>query len=293
MITETFCVVDDFCKAFIKQVETIPKLNPTRLPSHEQPEVLSLSERMTIIIMFHQAGWRNFKTFYNSHVCYYLRQEFPDLVSYERFIALMPRTLLPLMALVQKMRGKSRGISFIDSTTIKVCHIKRERRNKVFAGIAKKSASTMGWFFGFKLHIIVNDIGEIISLHITPGNTDDRAPVPKMTKGLLGKLFGDKGYISKNLSKHLFERGLQLITNVRSNMKNKLLPLTDKLLLRKRFIIETINDQLKNISQIEHTRHRSPTNFLVNLFAGLVAYCLQPKKPSINLDNIRCHLNMV
>ena len=96
------------------------------------------------------------------------------------------------MALLQKMRGKSRGIAFIDSTTLKVCHIKRERRNKVFAGIAKKSASTMGWFFGFKLHLIVNDIGEIISLYLTPGNVDDRDPVPAMTKNLLGKLLGDK-----------------------------------------------------------------------------------------------------
>lgn len=292
MLTETFCAVDDFCKALFKEAEAIPKLTTVDLPRREQPEKLSLSERMTVLILFHQKGFRNFKTFYNSYVCYYLRREFPYLVSYERFVALMPRTVLPFMALLQKMRGKSRGIAFIDSTTLKVCHIKRERKNKVFAGIAKKSASTMGWFFGFKLHLIVNDIGEIISLYLTPGNIDDRAPVPTMTKGLLGKLFGDKGYISKKLSEQLFQRGLRLITNVRSNMKNSLIPLTDKLLLRKRFIIETINDQLKNVSQIEHTRHRSPTNFLVNLFAGLVAYCLQPKKPAIILSNTACHLNI-
>jgi Transposase DDE domain len=292
MLTETFCAVDDFCKAFFKEAAAIPRLATADLPRREQPERLSLSERMTLLILFHQKGFRNFKTFYNSYVCYYLRREFPYLVSYERFVALMPRTVLPFMALLQKMRGKSRGIAFIDSTTLKVCHIKRERRNKVFAGIAKKSASTMGWFFGFKLHLIVNDIGEILSLYLTPGNVDDRAPVPAMTKNLLGKLFGDKGYISKKLSEQLFQRGLRLITNVRSNMKNSLIPLTDKLLLRKRFIIETINDQLKNISQIEHTRHRSPTNFLVNLFAGLVAYCLQPKKPAIIPSNTACHLDI-
>lgn len=287
MLTETFCLVDDFCKCLSGDVLTAQLLSaPGAKPRRDQPEKLTLSERMMILILFHQMGWRNFKTFYNGYVCKHLHREFPDLVSYERFVALMPRTLFPLMALMQSMMGKSRGIAFVDSTTIKICHIKRERRNKVFAGIAKKSASTMGWFFGFKLHLIVNDIGEILSVHFTPGNTDDRVPLPKMVKGILGKLFGDKGYISKELSEKLLKQGLQLITNLRSNMKNKLIPLTDKLLLRKRFIIETINDQLKNISQIEHTRHRSPTNFLVNLFSGLVAYCLQPKKPSINLEII-------
>jgi len=293
MLTETFCVVDDFCKWLLDNVLTTQLLSaPGVKPRREQPEKLTLSERMTILILFHQMGWRNFKTFYNGYVCKHLHREFPYLVSYERFVALMPRALLPLMALMQSMMGKSRGIAFVDSTTIKICHIKRERRNKVFAGIARKSASTMGWFFGFKLHLIVNDIGEILSIHLTTGNTDDRAPLPKMIKGLFGKLFGDKGYISKELSKKLLEQGLRLITNVRSNMKNKLIPLTDKLLLRKRFIIETINDQLKNISQIEHTRHRSPTNFLVNLFSGLIAYCLQPKKPSINLEINTPHLNI-
>jgi IS5 family transposase len=188
------------------------------------------------------------------------------------------------------LMGKSRGIAFVDSTTIKVCHIRRASRNKVFATIAKKSRSSMEWFFGFKLHLIVNDVGEIVSLHLSPANTDDRKPIPSMTKGLFGKLFGDKGYISKSLSADLLKRGLQLITNLRGNMQNRLIPLHDKLMLRKRFIIETINDQLKNISQIEHTRHRSPINFLVNLFSGLIAYCLQPKKPAIKIESIHSQL---
>lgn len=285
-ITETFCLVDDFCKDLLANTKNAKTIAGDAKPSYEQPEKLSLSERVTIMVLFHQMGYRNFKTFYTGYVCRYLSQEFQGLISYARFVALMPRTLLPLMALVHGLRGKSRGITFVDSTILKVCNIKRAGRNKVFRSIAKKSKSTMGWFFGFKLHLIVNDIGELVSLQITPGNTDDRKPLPKMTRGLFGKLFGDKGYISKELSASLFARGLQLITNVKSNMKNKLMPLSDKLMLRKRSIIETINDQLKNISQIEHTRHRSPTNFLVNLFAGLVAYCLQPKKPSIKLDNM-------
>ena len=143
----------------------------------------------------------------------------------------------------------------------------------------------MGWFFGFKLHLVVNDQGEILAFQLTPGNVDDRKPVPKMTEKLFGKLFGDRGYISQALFQQLYEEGLMLITSLRKNMKNHLMLLEDKLMLRKRSIIETINDQLKNISQIEHTRHRSYANFIVNLLAGLIAYALQAKKPSINLSH--------
>lgn len=288
-ITDLFCRIDDFCKALSYDQYSLNDQNQKK-PARIQSERLSLSERMTIIVMFHQAGYRNFKTFYQGYILRYFSKEFPDLVSYERFVALMPRALLPLMAFLQSIKGKSNGVAFVDSTTLKVCHEKRAKRNRVFAKIAKKSKSTMGWFFGLKLHLVVNEHGEIISLKLTPGNTDDRLPLPDMVEGLKGKLFGDKGYISQDLAKKFLSNGLQLITNVRSNMKNKFVPLADKLMLRKRFIIETINDQLKNISQIEHTRHRSTTNFLVNLVSGIIAYCLQPQKPSINVENIALQL---
>ena len=164
---------------------------------------------------------------------------------------------------------------FIDSTLLKACHIRREKQNKVFAGLARKSKSSMGWFFGFKLHIIVNDKGELMAFKLTKGNVDDRRPAPSLTKGLVGKLVGDKGYISNNLFLELWENGLQLITKIKSNMKNKLMNLADKILLRKRAIIESVNDQLKNISQIEHTRHRSIWNFACNLVARLCAYSIK------------------
>jgi len=130
----------------------------------------------------------------------------------------------------------------------------------------------------------VNDRGEIISWSLTQGNVDDRKPVSNLAKNIKGKLFGDKGYISQPLFKDLFEKGTQLITTIRSNMKNRLLPLFDRILLRKRFIIETINDQLKNIAQIEHSRHRSSTNFLINLMAALSAYQLKLKKPRLKFN---------
>jgi hypothetical protein len=122
-----------------------------------------------------------------------------------------------------------------------------------------------------------------LAFKLTSGNTDDRKPVPEMTEDLIGKLFGDRGYISQELFEELYKRGLQLITRYQKKMKQKLVKLVDKILLRKRSLIETVNDQLKNISQIEHSRHRSIWNFFVNLFAGLIAYTYLPQKPSLDL----------
>ena len=214
----------------------------------------------------------------------HLQAEFPGLVSYKRFVELMPLVLPGLRAYLWSKLGPVTGISFVDSTPIPVCHNRRIQRHKVFDGLAERGKTSMGWFFGFKLHLVVNDQGEIVTFHLTPGNVDDRKPVPKLTAKLFGKLFADKGYLSQKLFEDLFNRGLQLVTPIRKNMKNRLMPLMDKLLLRKRSIIETVNDQLKNISQIAHTRHRSVDNFLVNLIAGLIAYAHQPKKPSLNLS---------
>uniref|UniRef100_UPI0005A7902D IS982 family transposase n=1 Tax=Candidatus Protochlamydia sp. R18 TaxID=1353977 RepID=UPI0005A7902D len=180
-------------------------------------------------------------------------------------------------------RGEITGIAFIDSTSIDVCHNKRIKRNKVFKGLAKRGKTTSGWFFGFKLHLMINERGEILAFQLTPGNVADVSIAETLSKGVFGKLFGDKGYISKELSKRLLKQGVELFTTLRSNRKQNLMKLTDKILLRKRAIIETVNDQLKNISQIEQTRHRNAGNFLINLLAGIVAYTHQPKKPSINL----------
>ena len=179
--------------------------------------------------------------------------------------------------------GKPTGIQFVDSTKIEVCHIIRAKRNKVFEGIACHGKGTMGWSFGFKLHLIINHLGEIVSLKLTKGNEDDRSPVSEMADGLFGKLYGDKGYISKALTGELLEKGVELITTVRKNMKKKFISLWDRALLKKRFIIETVNDQLKNISYIEHSRHRSIHGFMLNLIGGLIAYCLKDDKPSLNL----------
>lgn len=282
-LLELFCDVDDFWKIFSPIWER--QLMTAGNVKRKRQTQLSISEIMTIMIHFHQSNYRNFKAYYLQHLQVNMRSEFPNLVSYNRFVELMPRTLIPLLAYMRGRKGNCTGISFVDSTPLKVCHNRRINRHKVFAGLAERGKTSMGWFFGFKLHLVVNDQGEILAFQLTPGNVDDRKPVPKMTEKLFGKLFGDRGYISQALFQQLYEEGLMLITSLRKNMKNHLMLLEDKLMLRKRSIIETINDQLKNISQIEHTRHRSYANFIVNLLAGLIAYALQAKKPSLILSH--------
>ncbi len=136
-----------------------------------------------------------------------------------------------------------------------------------------------------KLHLVVNDRGDLLAFCLTPGNVDDRRPLPRLVRRLFGKLFGDKGYLSQPLAEQLLvTHGVRLSTNLKKNMRPPLLALADQGLLRKRALIETINDQLKNVCQIAHTRQRSPYNFLAHLLAGLIAYCHQPKQPALRLD---------
>lgn len=282
-LLEIFCDVDEFCERMSKQVESHQIAQKKRGPQAS----LWLSEIMTILIHFHQSHYRDFKAYYTEHVQQHLRSEFPGLVSYSRFVELMPGALSLLTLYLQSRLGQTRGIAYIDATAIPVCHNKRIFQHKVFAGLAARGKSSLGYFFGFKLHLLVNDQGEMLSFFLSPGNVDERKPVPTLVKRLWGKLFADKGYISQPLFEQLFDQGIQLITPPKKKKKttdHRLMPLLDKLLARKRAIIETINDQLKNISQIAHTRHRSPTNFLINLVAGLLAYTFQDKKPAIHFD---------
>nr|WP_235841689.1 IS982 family transposase [Confluentibacter sediminis] len=267
-----------------------PRLVDTKVKRRNRKGKLSDSEMMSIYLLFHFGQFANFKHFCLQYVCKHLNDLFPDLVSYERFTARQERVLLPLM-LYLKYRGlgKSRGINYIDSTLLRVCHIKREKQNRVFKNVAEKGKSTMGWFFAFKLHMIINDKGELLSFYLTKGNVDDRniELMTSMTKEAFGKLFGDKGYISQALSELLFQDGIQLVTKVRNNMKKQNLSDVEAILLRKRALVESVNDELKNICKIEHTRYRSVKGFLVNIIAALVAYCFFPKKPSLNITPIQ------
>jgi transposase len=288
-LLELFVHVDDFCRSFLPNLEQ--HLLDSGAVKRRRERSLSISEVMTILIHFHQSHYRNFKAYYCEHVLPHLRGEFPGLVSYTRFVDFIPSALLPLCAYFQKTcLGDCTGISFIDSTSIDVCVNQRIASHKVFAGLAERGKTSTGWFFGFKLHLVINDRGELLNVQLTPGNVDDRKPVPKLVRKLFGKVFGDKGYISQPLYEFLRQTfGIQLVTKLKSNSKNQLpVPLMDRVLLRKRAIIESVIDQLKNISQIEHSRHRSVTSFLVNLLCGLIAYTHQSKKPSLGRGTLAC-----
>ncbi len=280
-LLELYYHVDEFVKMFMPEWKK--QLIEEKKVKRNRPSRLSVSEIMTILIHFHQSKYRDFKSYYQFHVCQHLRSEFPDLLSYQRFVALIPGVFAPLCAYLQSQQVTSQGIAFIDSTPIIVCQPKRIHGHKVFKGLAEIGKTTKGWFYGFKLHIICNHRGELVSCRITPGNVDDRSPVPGMTADLFGKLFGDKGYISKELFDALFNRGLQLVTGIRGNMKNKLMPLFDKIVLRKRSMIESLNNQIKNVFQVEHTRHRCPINGIINIVAGLIAFTHHDSKPKLNI----------
>jgi len=281
---EIFLSVDDFCLEFEREFKRLRLEQGGENRSRNRRSSMCESEIITILILFHGSHHRNFKAFYNGYVKQGMKDCFPRLVSYNRFIELSHRSAIPFMLFLHhRCRGQCTGISFIDSTVLRVCHVKRAKRNRVFKDLAHSGKSTMGWFFGFKLHLIINDKGEILSFYLTKGNVDDRDmnAIKSMTMDIFGKLFGDKGYLSKALSDILFGDGIQLVTHVRKNMKKVALSNEERIMLRKRSVIETVNDQLKNICHAEHTRHRSISGFLLNLMSALAAYSFFEKKPSI------------
>ncbi len=281
-ITEIFCSIDDFCLEFVPFWQKSLLANGKK---RIRASKMGLSEVMTIQVLFHLSGYKTFKDFYIGYVSKHLTSYFPNLVSYNRMVELKGQSFMPL-AIYLKVCGLANctGISFIDSTPLRVCDKRRINQHRVFKDLAQRGQCSLGWFYGFKLHIITNDQGGIVDFMITKGNVDDRKPLrfKAFVKKLFGKLFGDKGYISKDLFTELFYNGVHLVTKLKKNMKTKLLtPVQDAYHLRKRAIIETIFDQLKNICQVEHSRHRSVANYFNNIFASLIAYNFKDRKPSL------------
>jgi DDE family transposase len=279
-ITALYCCLDDFCKVF-------GDWEAHRLiPSHaarQRPGKLSRAEMLLIMVLFHLSPYKNFKTFYLYGVGHQHRACFGDLPHYDRFVSLMPRLFAPLMVLLHSVSGEPTGVYFADSTKLAVCHNRRIHRHRVFDGLAARGKTSMGWFYGLKLHFVVNHKGQVVALRITPGNTADSTVLDEVTRHLAGKLYADKGYIGHELFKRLWRRGLHLITSIRRNMRNHLMPLADKIMLRKRFLIETVLDTLKSEMGLEHSRHRSVINAMVHVLSCLVAYAFRPGKPSISL----------
>jgi hypothetical protein len=285
-VIETFCIIDDLLKEF-KEFERQNYLfgtvsTPTRIPK------LCDSEIITILTLYHQSGYKSFKDFYTRFVKKALIKYFPGIVTYDRFLTLMRRVFMPLMGIIQILclsAGRN-GIYYVDASKLPVCHNLRAKRNKVFEGIARSGKTSMGWFFGLKLHLVCNEVGEIVAFKITSGNIADNnhETLKFLFKSIKGKVFGDKGYLTK-LKEYFLDRGLNVIAKYKDKMykkvKNQVIDATDFLISNKRGMIETIFDILKNNCDIWHTRHRSPVNSIIHLVSGLIAYQFRDAKPRI------------
>ena len=276
---ELYCNVDDFCKGFEPWYRA--SLISSGTKKRNRACKMSLSEIMTILIAYHKSGMSCFKYFY-LNLLKNKEKLFSHLVHYDRFISLIKLAFPALVCFLKTLEGTVTEYMFVDATPMAVCHNLRERRHKVFKGLAKKGKTSNGWFFGFKLHFILNTFGEIVSMSVTGGNVNDRSPVMDLVKGITGKLIGDKGYISKKLSAELFEQKVTLITKIKKNMKNILMDMTDKMMLMKRCFIETVFSSIKSLNTLIHSRHRSPINAFSHLFAGLINYQIRTDKPSLD-----------
>ena len=286
-IITLFCKIDDFFLAYEKWQATqcLPKETPSETRGRRRS--LHPSEVMTLLIAFHQSNYRTLKHFYLKHVCVYWGDEFPHLVSYSRFVQLQSEVLTLLVSYLSTTLGDCSGVSFVDSTRLRVCDNRRISSHRVFADVAECSKTSMGWFYGFKLHLAINEKGEVLDVALTPGNIDDRKPLRKFAERLHGSLYADRGYISKDLREALGAQGVNLVYKVRKNMKPLPLSVSDEVLLKKRMLIESVIRELKTQMQVEHTRHRSFVNFQVNVFSALIAYQLLENKPSLNFSELQ------
>ena len=287
-IITLFCEIDDFFLAYEKWVSTqcLPETPP--LETRGRPRQLHPSEVMTLLIAFHQSNYRTFKHFYLKQVCVYWRAEFPHLVSYSRFVQLKQEVLEILTVYLSANLGTCSGVSLVDSTRVRVCDNRRISSHRVFADVAKGSKTSMGWFYGFKLHLVINHTGDLLDVALTPGNIDDRKPLRKFAERLHGSLYADRGYISKDLREDLREQDVNLVYKVRKNMKPLDLSVSDEVLLKKRMLIESVIGIMKTQMQLEHSRKpRSFENFQVNVAAALIAYQLSENKPSLNFSELQ------
>ena len=284
-LTTIFYYADEFCKFFEKEFNI--RVLSDGLGSRRRASCLSLSEVITIACYYHQSGYKTFKDYYTRST--ELKPAFSSMPSYNRFIELQQKAFMPL-ALFAKLQsnGKCDGTSFIDSFPLRVSHQKRISSHKTFRGLAARGKTSVGWFYGFKVHVIINSTGEVLDFTITPGNVvDNNAKViEQMMQKIHGKVYGDKGYLlNADLFQKLYCKGVHVVTKIRNNMKNKLMDIGDKIMLKKRGIIESVGAVFKEDLNIEHSRYRSPITLFINVFSALIAYSFRKNKPSIYKNN--------
>jgi Transposase DDE domain len=282
LLYQIFIDVDDFTNA-LDSYERKHQL-PAGSARRGRKRSMVISEVMTILIFYHYSGYKCFQYYYESLILKDLHSFFPNAVSYTRFIASMGDVAKQMYLFAQFRCAMSErgGIYFADSKKLPVCDNRRISSNKVFKDVAGRGKSSTGWFYGLKAHLLVNNLGQVVQLLITPANFTDnnKAVLDNLLADIQGKCFADKGYLT-TFFEHFLQKGVQIITKIRKNMKNKLMPMIDGVWLRKRAVIESINDILMSVLDIDHTRHRSPWNAIIHAITGINAYSYYPQKPSI------------
>lgn len=276
-----FYHTDEFCKLFEKEMGNNTLTNGKNIRNRKCS--LKLSEVMTIIIYYHYSGYKTCSDFY--HKSFELKPAFPGLPSYNRFIELQQKAAIPLMIFSKiQTSNNHNGVFFIDSFSLAVSHNKRISNHKTFAGIAQRGKTSMGWFYGFKLHVVINGSGEIINFALTPGNVADnnQTLLEQLLKNIRGKVYGDKGYLlNEDFFKKLYLQGTHVVTRIKKNMKNRLMDYNDKCMLNHRGVVESSGAVFKEDLNVEHSRYRSVTSFLTNVFSAVIAYSFRENKPSI------------
>jgi hypothetical protein len=275
-LTAIFCLCDDFYKSIVSEIRPeqtfiFKKQYDVDLIPNSR---MTIPEIMTIILRFHLSGYHDLKHFF-LFVSIYWRHYFPQIVSYSRFIELLPSAAFFLNALLVSLLGKPEGDIYIDSSAIAVCKNKRIYNHKVFRNLAQRGKTSIGWFFGFKIHLVINSAGEILNFAISPGNTHDLNGARSVLEGFSGTIFGDKGYIGKDFFEEMLKKGIKIVTSIRASMRPQIMSLAESESLSRRSLIESVFNVLKNSCRMEHSRHRSPKNFMSNLLGSLCAYMLR------------------
>lgn len=289
MLISIFLKADDLCKYLEKELINKWLSDGKNICDYKKKSNLFDSEIMTILIFYHYSGFKNFEYYYKQLLENELREYFPKLVSYTRFLELIETVALQMFIFSKSLcqEALKTGIYYIDSKKLVVCHNKRIRQHKVFKDKASSGKSSTGWFYGFKVHLLINEIGEIVDFDLTPGNVADNNQniLKRILKNIKGLCFVDKGYITK-LWGEFYEKGLKIVTKTKKTTKAKLIPLRERYLLAKRPIIESVNDIFISVFDLEHSRHRKPENAFTHMIAAICAYAFYPDKPAIYLPNL-------